>query len=53
MTKTRNAENLRQNKSRISLIVEEIMAFASSTTLVGEIWLQISNQLHNDVLHYR
>ena len=37
MTKTRNAENLRQNKSRISLIVEEIKAFASSTTLVGEI----------------
>ena len=37
MTKTRNAENLRQNKSRLSLVVEEIMAFASSTNLVGEI----------------
>ena len=37
MTKARNAENLRQYKSRISLIVEQILAFASSTNLVRQV----------------
>ena len=31
MTMAENAENLRQYKSRHSLIVEQILAFASST----------------------
>ena len=45
MTTTTNAENLRQYKSRFSLIIEQILAFPSS--------LQISNELHNDALDYR
>ena len=32
-----HAENLRQNKSRFSLNVEQILAFASSTDMVKEI----------------
>ena len=34
MTTTTNAENLRQYKSRFSLIVEQILTFPSSTYLV-------------------
>ena len=37
MTTSANAENLRQYKSRFSLIVEQILAFASSTRLVREV----------------
>ena len=37
MTTTTNAENLRQYKSRFPLIVEQILAFTSSTDLVEEI----------------
>ena len=37
MTTITNAEHLRQHKSRLSLIVEQILAFASSTNLVGEV----------------
>ena len=37
MTTTTNAENLRQYKSRFSLIVEQILAFASSTNLITEV----------------
>ena len=34
---TTNAENLRQCKSRLSLIVEQIFAFALSSTLMYEV----------------
>ena len=37
MTTTTNAENLQQYKSRFSLIVEQILAFAWSTKLVREV----------------
>ena len=37
MTTTTNAENLRQYKSRFSLIVEQILAFPSTTYLVRKV----------------
>ena len=37
MTMSANAENLRQYKSRFSLIVEQTLAFASSARLVREV----------------
>ena len=37
MITTTNAENLRQYKSRLSLIVEQILSFPSSTYLVGKV----------------
>ena len=37
MTATTNAENLRQNKIRPSLIAEQILAFASSSNMVREV----------------
>ena len=37
MITTTNAENLRQYKSRLSLIVEQILVFPSSTYLVGKV----------------
>ena len=37
MTTTTNDENFRQYKSRFSLIVEQIIAFASSNSLVKEV----------------
>ena len=38
MTTAKNAENLRQYKSRFSLIVEQILAFASrSSNLIREV----------------
>ena len=37
MTTATNAENLRQYKSRFPFIVEQILAFASSTNLVREV----------------
>ena len=37
MTAPTNAENLRQNKIRFSLISEQILAFASSPNMVREI----------------
>ena len=37
MTTSTNTENLRQYKSRFSLIVEEIQRFPSSTNLVREV----------------
>ena len=36
MTTRTNAENMQQYKSRFSLIVEQILAFALSTNLVWE-----------------
>ena len=41
MTTTTNAKNLRYYESKFSLIVEQILAFASNTNL------------HNDALRYR
>ena len=57
MTATTNVENSRRHKSRFSLTVEQILAFASSTTMVREIKnlspsFQISNKLRDDVLRY-
>ena len=37
MTTKVNAKNLRQYKSRFSLIVEQILAFPSSTNLVRKV----------------
>ena len=37
MTETTNAENLRQHKIRFYLIVEQILAFASSPNMVREV----------------
>ena len=37
MTATTNAENLQQYEPRFSLIVEQILAFASSPNIVGEV----------------
>ena len=37
MTAIANAKNLRQYKSRFSLIVEQILAFVSSTNFVKEL----------------
>ena len=37
MTTTTNAENLRQYKNRFSLIVEQMLDFISSTSLVREV----------------
>ena len=37
-TTTKNAENLRQYKSKFSLAVEQMVAFASSTNLVREVF---------------
>lgn len=37
MTTITNAKNLGQYKSRFSLIVQQILAFASSTNLVREV----------------
>ena len=37
MTTTTSAEYLRQNESRFSLIVEQILTFALTTNVVGEV----------------
>ena len=38
MTTTANAENLRQNKSTFSLIVEQILAFGARTNPANILW---------------
>ena len=54
MTTATNAKKLKQLKSRFSLIVEQILAFALSTNLVkAKKFLQSLNESHNDVLHPR
>ena len=55
MTTITNAENLRQYKSRFSLIVEQIWLSLGSLNWLEKlrIYLQISNELHNDILRYR
>ena len=50
MATTTNPENLRLNKRRFFLIVEQILVFPSSNKLEKLIiFLQISNKLENDV----
>ena len=50
MTAITNAGNLRQYKSRLSLIVEHILSFACLTWLEKlRICPQIPSELHNDV----
>ena len=44
---TTNAENLRQYEIRFSLIVEQILAFASSTNLVREVKNLLTNCITN------
>ena len=51
MTSTTNAENLKQYKSKFSLTIEQILAFASSINFVREVKNSPPN-LYNDVLHY-
>ena len=55
MTTITNAENLRQYKSRFSLIVEQIWLSLGALNWLEKlrIYLQISNELHNDILRYR
>ena len=55
MTTTINVENFHQYKSRFSVTVEQILAFALTTNLVRKVknLSPISNKLHNNVLHYR
>ena len=48
MTVIRNAENLRQYKSRFSLIAKQMLAFASSANMVREV-RKVS--LNSDELH--
>ena len=48
MATTTNAENVRQYKNRFSLNVEQITCLKKL-----RIYLQIANELHNDVLRYR
>ena len=51
MTATANAENLKYDEITFYLILEEILAFVSSTTLVRKVKKLSPNKLHNDVLH--
>ena len=51
MTKIINAENLRQYKRRFSLIVEQIMAFASSIKLVSVSKFQTNCMLIFDTIN--
>ena len=49
---TTNAENLRQYESRFSLIVEQILAFASSTNLVREVKTVLKLQTNSITVLY-
>ena len=51
MTAITNAENLQYYKRRFSLIIEKILAFASSTNSVREVKNLSPKNLHNDVFH--
>ena len=58
MTATTSVEKLWQYKSKFSLDVEQILAFASSMLLLAwseklRICLQILKELYNNVLRYR
>ena len=55
MTTITNPGNLRQYKSRFSVIVEQILVVFSSTNLarVVKICLNFLNKLRDDVLSYR
>ena len=50
MTVVANAENLQYDKRKFSLVVEKILASASSTNSVREAKNLSPNNLHNDVL---
>ena len=50
MTAITNAENLRYDKRKFSLIVKKILAFASSTNFVRDVKNLSPNNWHNDVL---
>ena len=54
MTAITNTDNLGQYKSRISFILEQKLAFTSSSNLVREVKnsLQIPRKLRDDVLSY-
>ena len=52
MATTTNAENLRQNKSKLSLIVEQILGFALSTNLVREVKLIFQFQTNCITIFY-
>ena len=55
MTMTANADKLQKYKSIFSLTVDQILAFASSPSMVRvvkNICLQISNILRNNLLRY-
>ena len=45
-----NAGNLQYDKRRLSLAVEKILAFTSSTNSVREVKNLSPNNFHNDVL---
>ena len=47
MTAAKNAENLRPNKSRFSLIVEQIMAFTSTLTWSEKYYVLRDNVLRD------
>ena len=49
---TTNAENLRQYESRFSLIVEQILAFASSTNMVREVKTVLKLQTNSRTVLY-
>ena len=47
-----NTENLQQYKSKFSLIMEEILAFASRASLFGGVKNKFSSKLRDYVLSY-
>ena len=54
MTATTNAENLRQYKIRFSLIVEKMLAFASSPNMIRQVKTLSLNfeKFRGDILCY-
>ena len=49
MTPKTNAENLQFDERKFSLIVDEILGFASSTNFVSKVNNLCPTKLHNDV----
>ena len=50
MTALTNAENVQYDKRKFSLIVQKILAFASSTNSIRKVKNLSPKNLHNDVL---
>ena len=50
MTTTTNAENLRQYKSRFSLIVQQILVFPFITNLIREVKDVLLNMIEHDYI---